>query len=591
MRRTMGILVPGIGLLALCGAMRGQSGDPLKTEQSSTVQLRRPISLLLVDDDKRLLVANHASGTVSVLDTQTLKPIAETRVGRRLSDLAAVPGQNAVLVTDEEAGEVVLLERRQDMLHEKQRLKVGPGPVAVRVSETGEFAAVACLWPRRLAIFDLAAARDKPVPSPAILDLPFAPRQMLALPGSRLLVADSFGGELALVDLRGKRTESIRSLQVHNIRGLTLDRRGKGVLLTHQVLYPQGRTVAGDIRSGNVIANLIRRLSLDVVLDPRADLLRDDWLTQLGDVERGAGDPAGLSEIDDGRFVVALSGVNELAIGQPEKAIWTRIAVGARPTALAVDAARRRGYVANTFSDSVSVVDLEASTLVAEISLGPSRELRTEERGEMLFYDARLSLDAWYSCHSCHTDGHTNGRLNDNLTDASFGTPKRVPSLLGTRDTGPWAWSGRFADLESQVHQSVKSTMQGGTLPAKQVADLTAFLRTLPPPPSLQAARGSGDAEAVKRGAKVFAREKCATCHAPPAYTSPKTYDVGLRDEAGGSHFNPPSLRGVSQGGPYFHDGRAATLEDVFTKHGHPPSANFLFEHDVHDLVHFLGSL
>src|SRR5258708_29406152 len=149
-----------------------------------------------------------------------------------------------------------------------------------------------------------------------ILDLPFAPRQMLALPGGKLVVADSFGGELALVDLRGKRTESIRSLQVHNIRGLTLDRQGKGVLLTHQVLYPQGRTVAGDIRSGNVIANLIRRLSLDVVLDPRADLLRDDWLTHLGDVERGAGDPAGLAGSDDGRYVIPLSAANERATGR-----------------------------------------------------------------------------------------------------------------------------------------------------------------------------------------------------------------------------------------------------------------------------------
>jgi cytochrome c peroxidase len=94
----------------------------------------------------------------------------------------------------------------------------------------------------------------------------------------------------------------------------------------------------------------------------------------------------------------------------------------------------------------------------------------------------------------------------------------------------------------------------------------------------------------MKRGAKVFAREKCATCHAPPAYTSPKTYDVGLRNEGGGGHFNPPSLRGVSQGGPYFHDGRARALEEVFTKYGHP-SANFLFEQEVLDLVHFLGSL
>ena len=35
------------------------------------------------------------------------------------------------------------------------------------------------------------------------------------------------------------------------------------------------------------------------------------------------------------------------------------------------------------------------------------------------------------SCHSCHTDGHTSGRLADTLGDDTFGTPKRVLSLLG----------------------------------------------------------------------------------------------------------------------------------------------------------------
>ena len=56
-----------------------------------------------------------------------------------------------------------------------------------------------------------------------------------------------------------------------------------------------------------------------------------------------------------------------------------------------------------------------------------------------------------------------NGRLNDNLTDGSFGTPKRVLSLLGVKDTGPWAWNGHMKDLETQVRTSLKSTMQGPT--------------------------------------------------------------------------------------------------------------------------------
>ena len=64
----------------------------------------------------------------------------------------------------------------------------------------------------------------------------------------------------------------------------------------------------------------------------------------------------------------------------------------------------------------------------------------------------------------------------------------------------------------------------------------------------------------------------------------------GLRDEAGESHFNPPSLRGVSQGGPYFHDNRAATLEEVFTRHRHQLGGE-LSKPDLDALLAFLNSV
>ena len=77
--------------------------------------------------------------------------------------------------------------------------------------------------------------------------------------------------------------------------------------------------------------------------------------------------------------------------------------------------------MANTLGDSVSVVDLAKGTVLKEISLGRQSPLGPAERGEQLFYDARLSLEGWFSCHSCHSDGHSNGRLNDNLGDGGFG--------------------------------------------------------------------------------------------------------------------------------------------------------------------------
>ncbi len=561
------------------------AGDASKAPAPEPARLRRPVALALAEAGKKLLVANRDSGSISLIDTQTRKLVAELQVGKKLSSLA-VAG-SLVVATDEAADELIVLELRDGALRESRRLKTAPGPVSVsiRVSDDGQRATVACLWPRQIQVFDLSREQ----PSSVKIDLPFAPRQQLLVPGaSKLIVADSFAGKLAVVDLARNAIDSTRTLAAHNLRGLALD--AKHVLVTHQTLYSLGRANAGDIRSGSLLENSLRRLSLANLLYPQADLLRDERLYSLGDVEQGAGDPAETAAVGDGQIAVVLAGVSELHLGRPDQAIWTRIPVGQRPTALAVDASRRRVYVANTFSDSISIVDVKEAKVVAEVSLGGPRGLSAAERGEALFYNAKLSFEGWFSCQSCHSDGHTNGQLNDNLTDGTFGTPKRVLSLLGTKDTGPWAWNGKMPDLESQIRHSIRSTMLGGKPTDAQVNDLAAYLRSLPPPPSLLKSRGKLDPAAFARGQAVFNREKCADCHAAPAYTSPRTYDVGLRDEAGGTRFNPPSLRGVSQAGACFHDNRARSLEEVFTRFAHP-RGDKLNDHDLRDLLHFLNGL
>jgi mono/diheme cytochrome c family protein len=132
--------------------------------------------------------------------------------------------------------------------------------------------------------------------------------------------------------------------------------------------------------------------------------------------------------------------------------------------------------------------------------------------------------------------------------------------------------------------------MQGRVLPDGKVDDLVAYIRSLPPAPALGPASGAHDTAAVARGQEVFHRERCHRCHAPPHYTTPATYDVGLKDELGQTRFNPPSLRGVSQRDALFHDNRAANLEEVVRKFSHQIRDD-LTEQELSDLVQFLGSL
>ena len=208
------------------------------------------------------------------------------------------------------------------------------------------------------------------------------------------------------------------------------------------------------------------------------------------------------------------------------------------------------------------------------------------DRGELLFHDATLSLRGWMSCNSCHTDGHTNHRLSDTLGDGTYGAPKRVLSLLGVRDTGPWAWDGRIRELEQQVVKSVETTLRGRDLSPREVADLTAYLRTLDLP---DRGPGSENPGLVARGREAFSTYTCDRCHAEPLFTTPGVHDVGLTDERGSTRFNPPSLRDVRSRRRLLHDGSARSLEEVLRIH--PGHGIVVPETELPALIAFLRTL
>src|SRR5581483_1844522 len=432
-----------LGLWFLPWLMLGQAGDAQGEKAPVPHGLYRPIALALIGEGKRLVVANRDGGSLVLLDTDQRKILAETRVGKKLSDVAVTADGKRVYVTDEDTGELIVTAIVGDKFEVLRRQPVGTSPVSVRLGDQGGVVTVALLWPRRVLILrEGLAPQPRPV-SPEgreeKIDLPFAPRLQVPVPGTtKLIVADAFAGKLAVVDLERRKLDSVRNLPVHNVRGLALDAKQKSLLISHQMINAFGRTTKGEIQTSNLVTNHVRRLSLAALLDPRGDITREERLYQLGGIDEGAGDPAELHELGDGRLLVALAGVHEFAVGRPEEVLWTRLPVGRRPIAFAVDAARQRAYVANMFSDSISIVDLQAVRLAGGIPLAAATpKLTSLARGEMLFFDASLSFESWFSCHSCHSDGHSNGRLNDNLSDGSFGTPKRVLSLLGAKDTGP----------------------------------------------------------------------------------------------------------------------------------------------------------
>ncbi|MDX1948472.1 MAG: cytochrome c peroxidase [Pirellulaceae bacterium] len=571
-------------LLAL--ALVGAAGALPAAELAS--QLRRPVGLAPLADGQFWCAANRDSGTLSVVDLVAGRVIREVKIGARLSDLVAVPGTNRLLATDEAAHELIFLDCTGGEVRVEERLGISPYPVSICLSVDGKLASIGSLWSRRLTFVDLTGE-----PRIArVIDLPFAPRTQLLLAGrNRLIVGDAFGGQLAIVDPAEQTLLGVRQFPGHNIRGLGHSPDGKMLIVAHQLINDLAHSIRNDIHWGLLMSNDLRWLEVDAVLAGGKELYHGAHMHPLGEAGRGGGDPGSLAVAASGTVCVAISGVHEVAIGKEGDFSMQRLTVGRRPTAVRIAADGRTAFIANTLDDSISVVDLTERQVTKTISLGPLPGLSLAQQGELLFYDARLSHDNWMSCHSCHTDGHTSGERNDNFSDKSFGAPKRVLSLLGVRDTLPLAWNGQVQTIQRQIENSVEKTMQREEpLPREEVKALVAYLQTLETPPSLDALRGTADVAAIDRGRSVFAARDCHACHAAPNYTTPETYDVGITDSQGNKQFNPPSLRGLSQRGPYFHDNSAATLEEVFQKHRHP-SGTKMSADEIRDLAAFLRSL
>jgi YVTN family beta-propeller protein len=558
--------------------------------EMETVRERRPVALATSNDGARLFVANQKSGSISVVDTHNNRVIAEQVVGKGLSDLALLADGRRMLAVDRAGNALLWLEIDGDAVRTVDRLSIADDPVTVAVANDGRSCVVASTWSKRLTFVALPTGSGARLAVTGTLDLPFAPRCVVWVGAKgELIAADAFGGKLAVIDGTAKTLRAVRSLPAHNIRGLATTHHGRTLVVAHQTLKRSMKTDFEDVHWGRLLTSHVRSLRVDAVLtaESDADLDRGGCVIDLGFATDGAGDPAALvCDRTNGNVVaVAVAGVDQVALSNSPSGYFRRSDVGRAPSALALGANSKTVYVADTFDDTISVVDSANGRRLGVITLGPRPALTTVDVGERLFHDARLSHDGWMSCQSCHTDGHANGQLGDTLGDGAYGAPKRVPSLLGVGTTGPWSWNGSVDTLKEQVRKSIHLTMRGNPPPDDQVTALTAYLSTLTPPPGVVV-----DEKAVARGREVFGSRQCAECHAPPSFTSKGRYDVGLVDESGQRAFNPPSLLGVGRRDSLLHDGRASTLPEVFRDHKHPDGEPFSAR-ELEDLVAYLKSL
>ncbi len=575
---------------------------------------RSPIALGLSSDGTRLLTANQTAGTISLVDPVARRVIRETATGSKPTGVAIAPDGRRGLVAHWYGSDVAIVDLTDDRLVIEGRVEVGPEPRGVLVAPDGQTGYVAVGASNELVRIDLIKRQVT-----GRIAVGREPRSIALTPDrTRLVVSNARSKSVSVVDVQRFEVAATLPVAEDNLRQVAISPDGKYAYVA--ALLNRGMaTTLNNIDLGWVLGERIVRVPLDES-EPSEGLSLDP----LGDA---AGDAHGMAVGRGGSLLaVACGGTHEVmlldqstkelpwkgGVGRDvmaadlvkDKTRFRRVKLGGRPTELAFAPDGTTLYVANYLNNAVEVIDTNLGLKVGAIDLGGPSEPTLARRGEILFHDANRSANHWYSCNTCHSDGHTNGlnfdTRNDGWQDLSSShqrSRKKVPTLRRVALTGPWTWHGWQTSLDDAIIESFTKSMQGRKPATDEVESVAAYLNTLDFPPNPHREPDGKLSVAAQRGEVVFNSNKngCASCHHGAELTDGKLHDVGLleRGDVYRSH-NPPSLRGVYDKDPYLHDGRSPTLRDLLTGPHGPESlvgGEPLAPRDLDDLIAYLNAL
>ena len=244
--------------------------------------------------------------------------------------------------------------------------------------------------------------------------------------------------------------------------------------------------------------------------------------------------------------------------------------------------------------------------------------------GQHLFFSANsdempITKNHWVACASCHIEMRSDA-VTWRFAEGPRDTPSNAGGMLNTgfllrtalRKSVQDYW--RTINVEQGGHFSPQNMAQSTLLDA--LADFVNHGIPLPIAPTT-------DPALVAQGREIFSRANvaCATCHNGPRLTdsgannpsldlsgtitlhnvgtcnmSMSFPDVAHTDDEAHTRdacaFDTPSLNGVADSGPYFHDGSAATLRDVLEMtRGKMGDISSLTPDEENALIEYLRSL
>ncbi len=383
--------------------------------------------------------------------------------------------------------------------------------------------------------------------------------------------------------------------------------------LTFLKVSPSGQTIWGgstidDITSedsqGNhrIVNSLIR-------FDLESQRFLKPWITEgrtRSQISPGSYDlgimPMGIDFLKNGSIRTTFSGTHEVLQYDSDGQIQNQIPTAEHFISAPHDIAHfndHRWLVASPVEGTIGIFDRQ-NQLLTHLDFNapdpfepdPSPLILDRRLGEIAFHESTL---AGISCQSCHLHGDSDYAFHD----IGGNQPVATLSAKGIAGTAPYLRDASYPQLED-LHNVATELYRGYQHhhdEEKHAHLLAQYLKAQPkqPHPNLVHKESNFD---LKQGAQIFQQAGCATCHPAPAYTNlaslPAQRLFPNQSSPTGDILDTPSLIGLHSSAPYLHDGRAATLLDIFENHNssnqHGDTKN-LSSQELQALILFLQHL
>ncbi len=562
--------------------------------------------LTLTGDGRTLVVVNPDSNSLSLVDTSSLKVIAEIAVGLDPRCVAVDETGTRAYVSERESDSISLIDLASRKV--TGSTQTGDRPYGIQVDTARQHIYVAEQGADGIGIWDAATLKEL-----GRVSTPDRPSGLLLSPDNkRLYVTHLLSNQVSVIDLDSRLITATITLWPDSnlVQSIVLSADGQTAFVPHTRSNTANRGLSFDtsvfpivsaIRLADNSHRIGEQIALETVDPP------------------GVGLPFDAAATADGRLWVVNAASNDLTI--VDVATRQRVAhteVGDNPRGIVFSNDGKQAFVNNTLAGTVSVIDTASFQVTGTVQVTRLPLPPILLNGKRLFHssnDPRMSRAQWIACNTCHYEGEHDGRT----WFFGFAGPRNTTSLLGMIQTYPLRWSGEWnesADGEYAIRREnfgsglLTGDMSCNLLPPDCVNQppnqghsfdldcLGAFMDSLRVRLSPAHARGEPLSEAARRGKAYFEDPVigCAKCHPSPLFTDLRSHDVGTvtADERIGPSFDTPTLRGLFDSAPYFHDGSAATLRDALVRPstgGEHDVRGKLNESQIEDLIAFLMAL